>query len=257
MKIIKTIQQLKKFKNASFPILSVYLSVKNNPGESLVDVFQKLVDSSVITTQQDRVEDDIFAVITYLKQIQATKQIHNIAIFSGGNNLWEVISHDFSIPSVCKISYSPYVSPLSTALQKEHRYLVILADREKAIYFTLRNSIVEKYEEFRDAIVPQKVKANKGEYFARNTIIFRHIENHLHRHLRRISHHIDRFLNGMPVAAVIVGGHKPLIHKVEKHLNPLLRRKIVGEFVSELHILKNEIVKQGKKAVTNIRSHTL
>lgn len=251
-KIIQTIRKLQKHTSGSFPVLSVYVDLKNTKGENdPADKFHSLLDALVTNGEEDILEKDILEITAYLKTTHQHDDNKNIAIFSGGNTIWEVILHDFSIPSLVKVSYTPFLSPLLSALKNQRRFLVILADRKKAFFFTMKNGAVEAFEQFKDAIVPQKVKAIK-ELMGQDTHITRHIENHLHRHLQRISHHVDRFVKGRYIQAVIVGGHKPLLHKIEKHLNSSLQKKLAGEFVTELNIPKNDLVKHAKTAIAQI-----
>jgi len=252
-KINNSIQKLQKYYNASFPILSVYFDLKNTKTKtSLVDYFYILLNNTLPIWQQDMFNNEILSIVGYIQKIDTMVSWRNMALFSGGNKIWEVIPHDFAIPSQCHISNSPFLSPLLNAIKQRNRYLVILADREKAIYFSIYNGNVEAYEEFKDPIVPQKVKANNGEYYARSDIILRHIENQLHRHLKRISHHVDSFVKGKSIQTLVIGGHKELLHKIEKHLCPALQKKVAGEFITELNIPKNEIITHSNNAIVKL-----
>ena len=129
----------------------------------------------------------------------------------------------------------------------DKRYLFVIADRKQAKLLTFYNGAFEEYEEISDPTVPQKVKSNKGEIDAANSRILRHIEDHLHRHLQLISKKIDEFVGLKPVSAVFIGGQKNFHHLVRKHLNPNLRKKIAGEFVTELKVYQNKTVSHCEK----------
>lgn len=131
----------------------------------------------------------------------------------------------------------------------EPRYLFIIADRKKAYLFTFQGGVMEDYKEVYDPSVPQKVKSNKGEYYARNDIILRHIQEHLRRHLQKISEMVDSFIKDKQIHAVFIGGHKPLFHDIKIALNHDLQRKLKGEFITELNIPRNQLIQNAEKAL--------
>lgn len=122
IKIIKTIQKLETYTNTSFPILSVY--IKDKRRGNLVALVQQL--SASVAKQEGSVEDDIFTVITFLQVMKKITSSHNIAIFCGGGKVWEVIYHDYPIPSQCSVSHEPNLQAFLVAIKKDYRYLVVL-----------------------------------------------------------------------------------------------------------------------------------
>lgn len=122
-------------------------------------------------------------------------------------------------------------------------YLVILADREKAIFFTVtENKIKDKKEIFNNS-VPQNVKAKKIDW-GRDDKIFRHIEQHLHYHLQSVAKAALEFAKGKKIDLVILGGHEEMIPKVKSHLLYPLNKMVKGDFVTELNIPLNDVLKR-------------
>lgn len=124
------------------------------------------------------------------------------------------------------------------------RYLFVIADRKFAKLLTFLDGVLEDHLEIEDDSVPQDVKSNKEENYARNNKIIRHIEDHIHRHLQLISKKADDFVGLKRIHGVFIGGHKEMHHLIKKHLNPSLQKKIVGEFVFPLKVNKNETLKR-------------
>ena len=254
-KITTSIRKLKRYQNAAFPILSVYLNfAEARKCGGSIEQFEKLITGISQSNHKDSFTTETVTIEGYLQTIPKNQNYKGLAIFAGGKTLWEVINHDFTIASLCYASHSPFLIPLITKLREQNRYLIILADREKADFLTIKNNIVEDFQEFSDPSVPPKVKSNKEDYYARNNIILRHIDVLLYRHLQKISQQLDRFMKGKTVSAVLVGGHQPLLHKIEKHLNPLLQEKVIGEFITELNIPKNDLVRHCKAAIARVNS---
>lgn len=129
------------------------------------------------------------------------------------------------------------------------KYLVLLADREKARLFTVNFGKIEEQKEIFDNNVPQNVKAKKIDY-GRDDKIFRHIEQHLHYHLMLIAETAREFIKGKNINFIILGGHKELLPKMKAHLTYPLNKMVLGEFVTELNIPLAEALKLLKEKIT-------
>jgi len=244
----ETLEKLEAYKPGVELVLSVYLqNDKNISGEKLSEDFQKLLRKSLATDDAQQLKTQIDTIDSFLwNTYDSQKHLSGIGFFAG-KNMWEIIHHDFEIPNKCSISHKADIAPLVKALQKDARYLFVIADREKAELLTFYQGGLESYKEILDPGVPQKVKANNKEYYARNNIIIRHIQNHVHRHLQRISREVDTFIKTKPVHTVFIGGHKPMFHDIKHHLSRDLQKKLGGEFVTELNIPYTMLVKHAEK----------
>ena len=109
-------------------------------------------------------------------------------------------------------------------VKKHNKYLVLLVDRKRARMFTMSNGVVEADEELIINDVPQKVKHGDDTWDAQNKI-FRHIEDHLHRHLTLIAQNTASYAKKNNINRVIIGSHKPLFSKIKKHLPYPLNKK--------------------------------
>lgn len=136
---------------------------------------------------------------------------------------------------------------------RQKTYMILLVDHKKSRMFTLLNGAVEHYTEFINGHVPQRVhEINKA--WMRQDKIFRHIENHLHRHLQQVVHAAQIFAKENHIAGIIIGGHKELFAKIKKHLPYPLSQKVKGTFVTELKGPFNEILKRAKTVISEIET---
>lgn len=142
---------------------------------------------------------------------------------------------------------------MKNAMQKNNKYLVLLVDRKRARMFTMNNGVVAHDEEVINGFVPQKVKHGDDTWDAQDKI-FRHIEDHLHRHLTLIAKNAATYAKKNQITAVIIGSHKPLFSKIKKHLPYSLSKKITGIFITELKAPFEEILKRAKKCIENLES---
>ena len=137
--------------------------------------------------------------------------------------------------------------------QDNSRYMVLLADRKKAIIFTFVNGQIEDHDTLSVDDVPQNVRANERDFFGRSDIIFRHIEDHLHRHLKLVAKMATEFARGKHINFILIGGHLEMFEKIKKHLPKNLQDKVIGEFVAELNIPLDKILAIAKVAADKIQ----
>ncbi|MBP7832210.1 MAG: hypothetical protein KA035_00345 [Candidatus Levybacteria bacterium] len=128
------------------------------------------------------------------------------------------------------------------------KYMVLLVDRNRASMFALMDDVVSKKEVLKSDDTPQKVKHGDDTWDAQNKI-FRHIEDHLHRHLQKVGSYAQVFAKENHITEIIIGGHRPLFAKVKKNLPPSLSKKVKGTFVTELKVSFGEILKRAKKCI--------
>jgi len=111
--------------------------------------------------------------------------------------------------------------------------------------FTIKDGIVGAKEELMNGQVPQIVKHGDNLWDAQDKI-FRHIEDHLHRHLLIVGEKAAAFAKRNHVNEIIIGSHKPLFKKIEKHLPYPFSQRVAGRFVTELKAPVNEIYRRAK-----------
>lgn len=253
--ILKTIQKLKTYKHSGFPILSLYLGFENKKSPNLKQLlsnFHSLVNGQLLTHgESPRLENNVKQVEKYLIEEFDTRGKRSIVFFTG-NGLFEVLEFEFYMEPNVYISYSPHLEPMMDKIREHNSYMVLVADHKKAKMFTVHLGEIEEQAEFVDGHVPQNVRANERDFYGRSDIIFRHIEDHLHRHLKLIAEKAEEFAKDKKINFVIIGGHRELFKKIKKHLPRDLRDKVSGEFVTELNIPINSIFLQSKKISESI-----
>jgi peptide subunit release factor 1 (eRF1) len=250
LSIKETIQKLKNYNDRSFPILSVYLEIKkDNPNEQLMLLrsFHKLIDTTLSRKKQTQLRQSLIYMDSYLNNFYDIHNYHGIALFAGGNKLWEVITTPFSLPTSLHVDHSPFLTPIKQKLHEYDRYLVVLADRQKAKFFTLHLGNIEEQIDFRDKKVPQEV--NTGVQNSRGNKLDRHIKEHLHKHFNDVANKLNKFVGNKPIDGVVLGSHKTLIPTLEDHLPKKLQNKIIGNFLAEPDTNINELIIKCKHVV--------
>lgn len=238
-----TLEKLHAYTPSSGHIFSLYIeNLTGESGDTLAQVVRKLIRTTLPKDAQRTCAKEIALVLAYLATDYDSQHHESHIAFFAGPSLWEIIHHTLPIENMCYISHAPETRLLDNELRKNGRYLFVVADREKANLFTFYKGKLEKYHKVFDPSVPQTVKANKGEYFARNDIILRHIQDHLRRHFEKIMKEIPLVLKQNSVTGVFVGGHTSLFHALKKSLPNDLKEKLAGQFVTELNISQKQLL---------------
>ncbi len=121
------------------------------------------------------------------------------------------------------------------------KYLLMLIDRENTKFLLVCDNHLIAEKKVEKDYVPQKVKHGDDTWDSQDKI-FRHIEDHLHRHLKHSASEAAQFVKGVGIHGILIGGHKPLFSKVNQHLPASLSKKVIGNFVTELKVTNKKII---------------
>lgn len=242
--------------NESKQILSVYLSGSGKQTPYLDDLltqFHELIHQALTEDERNRWSKDIGKIEKYLHESFERSNVRSVVFFASGKKNWQVLQFEFVLPPLVKILPESYLEPLKNKADQYQKYLVLLVDREKARLFTVHLGKIEEHKDIINGEVPQNVKAKKIDY-GRDDIIFRHIQQHLHRHLQNIAGKTRDFTKGKNIHFIILGGHIEMIPRIKKHLPYPLNKMVLGEFITELNIPLNEVLLHSKKVATRINN---
>lgn len=139
-------------------------------------------------------------------------------------------------------SFNPDLKSVLGEIEEGH-YLFIVADLKKAYLFLFKKGEVEINKKIMDPSVQKRKKINSGELYGRNKKLSHHIDNQVHQHLQLIMQETATLIKEKHVNGVFLGGHKPLFHLIEKELPVDLQKKLRGEFITELNIPEDELIK--------------
>jgi len=249
-----TIKKLNGFNNSSFQILSVYLgtdSTQAPSGEVLLTQFHSLVHQDLSSEQRSEFKSDIDRIEKYLGTYIPSAR--TLVFFSAGDNLWEVASLEFSLQSGLIATSSPDMNPLTEALQKYSKYLVLLVDREKARMFSVEQGEIVDRSQFIKGYVPPRIKSTgRDNPFNQSDTNFRHNEQLLKQHIKYAADAVVKFTSANDINFILIGGHAEMFKKVADSLPANLKSKVVADFVTEVNIPLNDILLLSKKVAATI-----
>lgn len=243
------ISEFESYNNSKFPILSVYLGADSLQAPSdklLLSQFHSLLHQNLTDDQRNIFESDITRINQFLDEYIPSAR--SLIIFSSGDNLWEVVELEFSMPTSLSVNTSPDIEPIHKALNNYSKYLVLLVDREKARMFTVEQGEISEQSNFiGDYVPPKKKMTGRDGAAGRSDMISRHTDELLDRHIDLAVKAADEFARSKDINFLILGGHKEMFARVASALPTDLQNKLAGSFVTEINIPINDILIESKK----------
>ncbi len=133
------------------------------------------------------------------------------------------------------------------------KYIVLLVDRKRSKILMIQDRSIIKHVELENDPAPRNVKKGENTWDAPDKI-FRHREDLLSMHLEHVAIELNKFARNQKIAGLIIGGHRPLFKKVEKHLHYPFTNMVLGTFVTELKIPQMVILLRAVKAIESIEN---
>lgn len=251
-----TVKKLKKYKESPSPILTIYFQIPSGEinNEVLTKQIKTLIDNHLSSVQRSEIKKNIEYIEGFIQNYKPKNDEKTLIIFTGGDNLFEVLHLSFETDNYVKYAHDPYFDPLLNMQEKFSRYFIILIDRKKAIFFTLYFDSVESREMIVEDTVPQNVKGRWYEvpHVQRDDKVQRHIQDHMDHYFDYIALKAKSFIGKKFINGVIIGGHSDQMTQFEKHLSRELREKVIGRFVSELNVNFNKIIDKSIDAIRKL-----
>jgi peptide chain release factor subunit 1 len=247
------LEQLSEQRSNEHPMVSLYLNVTpprdyTSDLNSLLHQARLRVQSSDQYTEQQQEElERVFRSLE--KHIRQRGRPESgtklIAIFANAAGTWEEFSLPVGLASQISVEPDPAIRPLSILLNEFNRYCVLVADTRKARIFSLFLGEFEDHPGiFMENEVPDRVKVNLSMTSGSggdirgglgDQRIQRHIDDHVHRHLRDVAERTFRFFQKKGFNRLIIGGHKDkILPRLKNQLHSYLLERLAGEFYADI-----------------------
>jgi hypothetical protein len=248
------LKEIESYNHSEFPILSVYLGedTLQAPSEKfLTTQLHSLMHRYLSDEHRNHFEKDIRTIEEYLDNYVPTGR--SLVIFTAGDNLWETVSFEFSIPPSISVGTSPNLDPILKSQQKYSKYMVLLIDREKARMFTVEQGEIIEHSDFTEGYVPQNKKiTGDNDLGSRTDTISRHTDVMLDRHIDQATHAADKFARDKGINFLIIGGHVELLARIAESLPYDLKNKLAGSLTIDVNLPLNDILIESKKVAANV-----
>lgn len=163
----------------------------------------------------------------YLETVP-TQGMKSLAIFSG-EDLFLPIKLNTPVPFQAHIGNTLDLIPLKEAEASDPPYLLAIIDRTQAKILLVNHSQTEKESVMIKSDVPQRILA-KGGHMGREDKILRHIEDHLHRHLKKVAQQIISLEKSYHTGLLVVGAQIELVGRIQDLLPTSMKKNLIGHF---------------------------
>lgn len=237
---------------------SVYLNVNpvTNPKGEYFVTFKNLAKTEIdklTGAEQKLIKEDIKKIEAYIKGGKTEFKKALVIISSIPRDIWDVFHLSIPLKNSVVIDKTPYLKPLTGILEQYHSYVVALVDREHARLFRIHLGEISEHTELFTPDVPRKHK--KGGWYGRDENRFRrHIEVHVHFHLRDVVQHLEEILKAGKVIPIIIGGSEESTLLFSRMLPQSLTAKIAGTFMADMHAGNDEILQKSLGTIRNVEN---
>jgi len=246
-------QIIKRLSSKNGLFVSFYLPI--SPGETrkeFVTTFHSHLKDLKHAARNLRHKEEKFldTIIEKIEDYLETADTHNtksLIIFSG-KDFFEAFKLPVTIPLRTHIDDKPYLNPLSTALEENPSFIIVLIDRTKAKIIEVNLGQEEVKSKLIQSDVPQRILA-KGAGTGKESNILRHIEDHLHRHLLKVAKELEKFEKGFPDGLIIIAAQKELVGKFKSLLPRSIQPKVIGNFGADTDDNESGLIKRAQRIV--------
>ncbi len=241
------IQRLSRLRNESLPMSSLYLHLWPDRRIHRAELKDLIKEQQEKLSQNDPpkevkkwVEEDLKRLQEFVETLQESPY-KGLVIFScTAEKIWEVFLLKQPVRDLLVLDPSAYVSPLVSILNEYRRVCVLLTDRTRARVFEIfMGEIEEQSEIFSD--VPSKVREG-GWYGLSEKRIERHVEHHLHDHLKRVTDRAFLHFREKGFDWLLLSGRSEILPVMENILHPYLRERLKRTFRMDLDAPPQEVL---------------
>ncbi len=236
----KDVIKLNRLQSDKEDVVTIYLNCdqrRYKPEEieiKLKDLL-KVVEEKLGVEATKQVEDWI--------DLRLDKRVRGMAFYaSPSKNFWSIYKFPCPIKSGAYIEKNVHIEQLLQVLDELERYCVVVCDKEKAKIFTVFLGVIQDFSYIFDEFPG---KHAQGGWSQQGNAL--HIEEHLHRHLKKINEQLFKFWKERGFDRLILAGSKEILPELRKLLHTELKNRVVGEFFTELfksneHFLEQSLI---------------
>ena len=243
-----TIERIRAFESAGYPVLSVYVGLVPFEGTDrgiaarLKEHLSPLrsADEEMPREAAMSLRRDVEAVLAMEERIAADPG-HGVAVFRcDGQGYEEYVSLPAPVRDRAVVDAETYVRPLDTILEYFHRYCAVVIDRRIASIFRFYQGELETWEE----MAPEEVrKSNYGGFsgYAERRVRSRAESIALH-HYRDAAARLYELFRSDGFDLLLIGGPSDHVEGLIRELNFELKVKVAGTFAIDVNTMTPAIV---------------
>jgi peptide subunit release factor 1 (eRF1) len=238
------IRDLAGFKGEHAPVTSLYLDIDGRHRIRAHD-YELALDRMVRPVRERSHHDASPSVWADLKRIDEfvkggvdRSRIRGLALFScSAHGFWEVVELAVPVRDRLVINHTPYVRELEAVVAQHERFVVLLADRQRARLFLLhQGELLEKQEQL--DLLPRH--DDDGGQLGKDQVAG-HTAAAAQRHLRRAASAAFNLQQEQGFDHLVLAGPEEITAELERELHAYLRGRIAGRIHLDVHAGHDEI----------------
>jgi peptide chain release factor subunit 1 len=250
------LKRLAELEGKAGPVVSLYLNVtpprpfKTELHSLIHEKRESLAKAGIereLLREIDGLLEEIRGYVDGLPPLEGTRLL---VIFAAPDGFRQEYRLPVALPSRLYVEQGPYIRPLVALLEEFDRYGVLVVDARKARLFTLYLGEVEEHSGVFVSDTPSWISEGEGRAARgplgggigawagwREPKIQRHIQDHVHRHLKETSARTFQLFKRLGFEKLIVGAPQGREGKIfpllERHLHSYLRERLAGVFAGD------------------------
>lgn len=226
------------------PVTSLYLDVdgRRHPSRNGYIVRMRDLLKGVGLDRWDReqrrsVGEDLEAIRRFVEEDLDRRGLGGVAVFSSSRSgLWEEVPVALPFRDRIHVGSRPLLIPLEGMLERFETFAVLVADRERARLLYVRQGQVEERGEIHDDVPGRHDQGGWSQ--ARYQ---RHIEDHVHRHLKRAARGVLRASERRPFDHIILAGAEELVAELGRELHDYVSRRVLDRIALPISVSAEEV----------------
>lgn len=233
----KELEKLNKIESKKNYLISLYLNTDQRfkkPEEIKISLKNLLKKSEEFLDKasQNKIKNKV--------KLELKKETKSLVFFiCPKEKIWYQYSFLRPLPSGIFIERNLHLAPLIKMLDEYERYCVAVVDKEKAKIFSV---YLGQIEELKNIFTRFPGKHKQGGWAQAR--FQRHIRDHLNRHLKKVNSILFDFFRKEDFDRIILAGSKEVLPLLKKNLHPFLKKKLAGQFYTELFAPLEKFLKQ-------------
>ncbi len=227
------VQNLINLGNKDHLISSLYLRLwpdSKNHRLKAKDLVRGKRDGLDTLSKQDRrfVETDFERLQDFVGSLHAPPYQGLVIFSSASQKIWEVFLLPQPVRDLLVLDSSAHVRPLVRMLEEHGRICTLLVGSTRARIFEIFMAEIEEQSEILSDVPPKVRDEGWSGYSARK--IERHVEYHLHTHLKRVAEKVFDHFRERAFDCLLMGGSAEVATEMEATLHSYLRERLKRTF---------------------------
>jgi peptide chain release factor subunit 1 len=166
--------------------------------------------------------------------------VRGLALFScSGAGLWEAVELSQPVRDAVRVAPRPHLVPLEALLELAETFCTVLVDRERARILVSSLGEIEEISRLLDDVPG---KHDQGGWAQAR--LQRHIEDHVHRHLRHVADTLLRIQRREAFDHLVLAGPEEAVAELERELHDYARRRILARITLTMAASADEVLER-------------